>query len=963
MVYFLENIAKSLHSEFGNSLNRHCLVFPGRRAGLFFLKYLAADLKKPVWAPAIMTINDLFRAYSKLQPAENEILLFELYRIYRSITGTQESFDDFYFWGDMLLNDFDDIDKYLADASKVFRNVSDLKMIDQQFGGLTPEQGEIIRQFWISFNPEKQSKEKSRFIGMWSKLNEIYSGFKKNLLARNLAYEGMIFRDVTENHLWNRADGSDWEMVHFIGFNALNECEKAMMTALRTERRARFYWDYDNSYMTPGKLNSAGFFLKDNIKYFGNDMPPGWSYDTLLSGKQTIVKRKVIDTSSDIAQVKLISGLIKNLPELTPSNAHQTAVVLADENLLVPVLTSLPEDFSDVNITMGFPLRQTQVYSLIRDLLEMQDNAVISGGEISYSFRDVIKILKNSLISVLMEESDREIINEITEKNLIRIQAQRFSQNKSLAEIFRKPSTIEEVADYLKSVLQLLVTDSEKKENRKLNEILPVNIRNEFIFRVLLSINRLRSITEQTEIPISLKTWTKILDRLLRSQWVPFAGEPLTGIQIMGILETRALDFRNLILLSVNEGILPSVTGAASFIPFSLREAFGLPSLNHRESVYAYHFYRLLHRAENVTFVYNSNPEDMKSGEMSRFLQQMKYEPAQVPEFLDLNFEIRNPVAIGKVVEKSDEHIQALLSRFCGCRGEKKLSPLAINTWLGCRMRFYYRYVNGLKEPDRIREEIDPAMLGIMFHECIKGLYAGFIGKKVSAEVIDVIMADKKRQADLISGAIRERYQREGWQAAAINEMIAGNVLQVYISRILEIDRNFVPFTILALEDPVDFPLEYNEGRTITIGGAADRVDVKDSVTRIVDYKTGTTTDSLTSLDILFRDDRNKDADGWLQTLLYCEGYLVKNTGVTVRPSIYKVKKIPAESTNDKLLIKTSKKEGFFLEDFESVRKEFLNGVSGVVKAIFSRDEHFIMTSKLRSKCSYCPYSVLCMRQ
>jgi hypothetical protein len=394
-----------------------------------------------------------------------------------------------------------------------------------------------------------------------------------------------------------------------------------------------------------------------------------------------------------------------------------------------------------------------------------------------------------------------------------------------------------------------------------------------------------------------------------------------------------------------------------------LREAFGLPSLNHRESVYAYHFYRLLHRAENVTFVFNSNPEDLRSGEMSRFIQQMKYDPAQAPDFTDLNFEIRNPVSIGKTVEKSDEHIQRLLARFYGNKGDKKLSPLAINTWLSCRMKFYYRYVNGLKEPDRIKEEIDPATLGIIFHKCIKSLYAGYIGKVVSSDIIDAIMADKKIQADLISGAIRERYQKEGWPAAAVNEMIAGNVLQVFITRILEIDRNFAPFTILALEDPMDFQIEYIDGNVITIGGDADRVDLSAGITRIVDYKTGATSDSLSSLGILFKDDRNKDVDGWLQTLLYCEGYLSKRLEGTVRPSIYKVKKVPSDNITDRLYIKTSKKDGFFLEDFNSVRQEFLQGVRGVVKAIFSRDEHFIMTSGIRMKCSYCPYSVLCMRQ
>lgn len=961
MEYFLERIARSLYSGYKDRLQSQCLVFPNRRSGLFFTKYLAAELSKPVWTPSIMTINDLFRSLSPLQPAENEILLFELFKIYRTLTKSSEKFDDFYFWGDMVLNDFDDIDKYLADASKLFRNVNDLKKIDQQFGGLTTEQVEIIKRFWINFNPDTLTDEKSEFIRIWSILNDLYNGFKKKLKDKNLAYEGMIFRDVIENQEWKAAAYKKWDVIHFIGFNALNECEKAIMSGLKKDGKALFYWDYDNSYVRNNKMNSAGFFMKNNLEIFGNDMPGDWSYDTMLMKGKGFVKRRVIDASSDVSQVKLLPELIKELPGLTPSNAHQTAIVLADENLLMPVLTSLPENIAEVNITMGYPLRHTSVYSLVKHLLEMQNKAEVRNGAVYFYYSDVMRILKNSLITGLMTEPENEIIKEITEKNLILVPAGKFDGSVRLSELFKKPSTPLQVSEYLKSVLSLIVSGDSGEEVKVSQEIFPGIIRNEFIYRVILSINRLDAISRDPDISFTTDTWTRILDRLLKMQSVPFSGEPLTGIQIMGILETRTLDFRNLVILSANEGILPAITASSSFIPFSLRDAFGLPSINHQESIYAYHFYRLLHRAENVTFVYNSNPEGLRSGEMSRFLQQMKYEPVQKPEFRSVSFEIGNPADTGTSIERTNDHYLRILSRFSDNNGKNRLSPSAINTWLSCRMRFYYRYVNGLKEPDKVTEEIDPAMLGVLLHESMRKLYSGLVGKPLDKDKINSIMDNRKELAQLISDAIKDIFKRSNDYLVAVNELIVRDVLLVYISRILAIDGRNTPFTILALEESVSFRVASGETGIIA-GGTIDRVDMSHGVTRIVDYKTGSTADSIPSVSHLFKNERDKNADGWLQTLLYCEGYLNTRPEARVRPSVYKIRKVPGEQPNDKLIIKVPGKEEHQVDDYSKVRNEFLEGLDSVVKLIFSKDEPFVMTSDIRNKCFYCPYRVLCMR-
>ena len=595
-----------------------------------------------------------------LQTASNEVLLFELYKVYRSIKKSPESFDDFYFWGDMLLDDFDDIDKYLVNAQMLFSNVLDIKNIDQQFGGLTEAQTEIIRRFWVNFDNEKPTREKTGFINIWSVLNDIYTGFRLSLEEQNIAYEGMIFRELAENKGDEFYTGVEWDTVHFIGFNALNECEKVVMQKFRKAGKGRFYWDYDNSYIKNGNLNSAGFFMRENLKIFGNDMPPGWNYDTLLSALPPVVQRRVFDSSSDVAQVKLIPEMVNQLPDLTEETAHHTAIVLADENLLMPVLTSLPENIGDINITMGYPLKHSLVYTLMKHLMDLQRNASVSGETVRFGYRDVISVMKHTLISESLDKADSGILGEITETNLVWVPSTRFLGSGSLAMIFTRPSSSAELSGYFKNILSLIASGNDKKAEDQGNISVSQNIRNEFIYRVILSLNRLESILNRGDVTFSTETYMRILDKLLRIQSVPFSGEPLSGIQIMGILETRALDFKNLVILSVNEGVLPSVSTGSSFIPFSLREAFGLPSINHQESIYAYHFYRLLQRAENVTFIYNSNTEGLRSGEMSRFLVQMKYDSIMKPEFLDLSFEIKSHGSIGERIDRSEEHLKQL---------------------------------------------------------------------------------------------------------------------------------------------------------------------------------------------------------------------------------------------------------------------------------------------------------------
>jgi len=432
----------------------------------------------------------------------------------------------------------------------------------------------------------------------------------------------------------------------------------------------------------------------------------------------------------------------------------------------------------------------------------------------------------------------------------------------------------------------------------------------------------------------------------------------------MGFLETRALDFRNIIMLSVNEGILPSVSSGSSFIPFSIREAFNLPVINHQESIYAYHFFRLLHRAENVTFIYNSDSTGLRTGEMSRFLTQMKYEQIIKPSVMNLSFDIRTPASIGTEVEKNELHLKRLQSLYLDKDSKAVLSPTAINTWLNCRMRFYYRYVNGLKEPEVISPEIDHAVFGQILHRIMKGIYSDFVSREISSGFIDSLIKDESHLLNIIDQAINENYNSDVMRPLSGNDIIIRDILFIYLQKILNADRAIAPFKIIELEKSFNFMLPFQfkgETKEIRTGGNIDRVDKLGGRTRIVDYKTGETAQKIASVSDLFVDDRKKDLDGWLQTLLYCEAYLTKNPDVIVRPSIYKVKELSAEKFSDILKIREEKNSEFILEDYQILRGSFLEGLKGVSTAIFSAEEPFRMT-KNTNKCNYCPYRDLCQR-
>jgi hypothetical protein len=963
MKYFLERIAAHLLDEYGDRLERQCLVFPNRRAGLYFMKYLATKAGKPVWAPTVKTINELFRLSSGLHVAETEILIFELYKVYRLLNPGAESFDDFYFWGEMIINDFDDVDKYLADASKIFSNLSDLKKIDNSFGELTEEQVSVIRQFWVHFNAGAETRAKSDFISLWSILPALYTAYRQSLISRGLAYEGMIFRELAEKCSGGHIPVYDWDTFHFIGFNALNNCEKSLLMALKSRKMAKFYWDFDQSYISGNTSHSAGYFIRPNLKAFGNDMPADWDYNTNLAAPTIDIKREIIDTSSNISQVKLIPGLLKKIGESgSSSEAGKTAIILADENLLIPLLSTIPESVEDINITMGYPLKLSPVYSLVKNVLQLQQNSMIENGTVYFDHTDVFSILRHGFFSDEDVYHSNDIIAGLVNENMIRIPSEKLNLNDAFRLIFRRISEPQELPSYIRSILELGYTETDP-DSEDIHSGNGMMIRNEFIYRIMLIINRIESSILSGGISLTTSTFSRLLDKILRGISIPFTGEPLKGLQVMGILETRALDFRNIIFLSVNEGTLPRSSAGSSYIPYNLREAYGLPTIRHQDSIYAYYFYRLLHKCENITYVYNSSSDGLKSGEMSRFLLQLNYLYKKPPEPGCVSFEISISAPDISVIRRTDKHSAILSENFTG-PSPRPLSPSALNTWLSCRMKFYYRYVCRLKESERMQTGIDPAIFGEVLHSVMENIYTPFRGKNVLAGELDSLSRNESLLMNKVLEIIAKKFHNGIASEVSGNEQIIASIIATYTKSILKKDAGRAPFTIADLEKKTGCRLHLHPGNPETgifTGGIIDRLDRTSTELTIIDYKTGNVSMEIKSLLSLFDENEEKRNEAWFQILMYSEILMISGEKMKIIPSVYPVRSLIDRSFTGRLRIKDRHSVGEELNDYSEIRDEFRKGLEETFRLLFNNDSDFIMTPHTH-KCEFCQYRQLCRR-
>ena len=959
MMDFLERVAYELRTAYGDDMVSQRVVLPSRRAGLYLAKYLSQLSDRPQWSPVMLTVSELFQSLTELRPADTETLIFELYRVYRKRYGEEMSFDDFWPWGEVIISDFNDIDLWLADADKLYSNISELKEIDARFGGLTDEQNEIIRGFWKSFNPgSAESEARSRFRSVWQRLGPLFNDFKMAMKEKGVAGDGMLCRDVAERAMAGTLKVPEGVIWHVAGLNALNGCERELFRYLRERGQAKFYWDDGHFFMEdPG--HKASVFMRENIRQFGNELPPG-------KGQQASMPHgtwNIIDTPSDTAQARMVSKILDKGEIRIEGDMTDTAVILADEKLLMPVLNSLPATVGDVNVTMGHPFRFTSLYSFLKQLMALVRSTRISGGDRSFRSDEVIALLRHQYFRLLAGSDAGEVISAIISGNMIRVKEEMLRSRLPLGKLFDIPVGGGDLPAFLSAVMETIEGATFAAEEDK---ELTLSADREYLRMAMSSMTRIDNLIRAYNLDLKIDTCIRLIDRILRRLVVPFSGEPLRGIQVMGVLETRALEFRNIIFLSLNEGTFPGQSFDNTYIPYNIRRAFGLPTLNEHESIYSYYFFRLLRKPDRGWFIYNSATQGLNSGEMSRYLVRMSYTPAFRPSQQSTRISVGRSRMMPERLPKSGEHNRLLLDLY-GTDGKpgKYLSPSAINTWVSCRMKFYYRYVCGMPEEEILEKDIDQRRFGNILHETLNRLYSPFRKDPGAAAAIASLASDRSRVRDTIIASALEEMKWTMETLMSGKGLIIVEVLERYIIDLLKYDANNEGLILLNLEDDFTAVRTLTNGagreRQIRIGGRADRVDSTAGVVRVVDYKTGAPKKEAVTPEDLFDEGKEKRNDAFLQALIYSCLIRDLHPGSLVIPAIYWVQQLSSPDFTPYAPVAGLNGPGAEPNDWEEFIKGFSEQLDVTLGRIFSEDEEYSMT-QFERRCTWCPYRALCRR-
>lgn len=959
MESFLKLVAADLYKHTKGNLAHTAVVFPNKRAVLFFNEYLAQESDSPIWSPAYVSISELFRSLSPWEVGDPVKLVCELYKIFRRETQSTETLDDFYFWGEMLISDFDDADKNKVDTDKLFSNLQDLRNIMDDYTFIDDEQEEAIRQFFQNFSIERRTALKERFISLWDVLGNIYKGFRESLASQNIAYEGMMYRHVIE-HL--DVDKLPYEKYVFVGFNVLNKVEHTLFTQLKDAGKAVFYWDYDEFYMKENRqavTHEAGEFIRRNLRDFPSPLS-GELFKNLSKPKEV----HYIASSTENAQARYLPQWIRN--NLTTPE-KETAVVLCNEALLQPVLHSLPAEVKHVNITMGFPLSQTPVYSFLIALLELHTHGFnFKSGR--YTFQSVVTLLKHPYTRQLTGQAEL-LEKELTRNNRFYPLPGELGKDEFLTRLFTPLSGNLNLCIRLSETLQQVAgiyqaNTSGTEDTDAFNQLY-----RESLFKAYTTINRFRTLIEEDELTVQSETFRRLLVKVLSATNIPFHGEPAIGMQVMGVLETRNLDFRHLVLLSVNEGQLPKSGGDSSFIPYNLRKAFGMTTIEHKIAVYAYYFYRLLQRAERITLIYNTSSDGLNRGEWSRFMLQFLIEwPHPITrQFLEAG---QSPQGTSPItVEKTPDVMRRMQSLFDVRTNPKaKFSPSALNYYLDCPLKFYYRYVAGLSAPDEVSAEIDSATFGSIFHYAAEHIYKDLTthGKVINKEALETLLRNEVKLQDYVDTAFKKLFfnvpQNEKPEYNGV-QLINSAVIARYLKQLLQNDLRYAPFTFIASEMEVDEPIDIQTPKGVIksrIGGIIDRMDSKDGTLRIVDYKTGGDADTPPHVESLFIPDK-KRSNYVFQTFLYAAIMCRKQPTMKIAPALLYIHRAATETYSPVIQMGEPRKPKEAVEDFSKYEKEYRERLQGLLEEIFNPEKSFTQT-EIIEKCTYCDFKALCKR-
>lgn len=963
MIPFLYNVAQAYYKSYGQDISRYTFVFPNRRAGIFFQHYLSQIAGRPIFSPEILTVTDLFEKLSPYKKADRIEMLFLLYDIYIRVSSSTETFDEFLYWGEMLLNDFDDVDKYLVDAQQLFRNIHDLKEIDAGFDYLTESQIEAIRRFWSNFLPIGENDKKKDFLEMWEVLFQLYTSLREQLHNKGMAYEGMIFRDVTER-LANDIDYKlPFEKVIFVGLNGHSKSEETLLKYLHKRKIADFYWDY-SSPLVRDPQNKASFFIDRNKMLFPTQLtlePEELSMDLPVV--------EVIGIPSAVGQAKYVHTIIKSLmdeQQITSSTqAMNTALVLPDENLLLPALYSIPGEIDKINVTMGYSLGNSSISGLMEHVFELQRNIRRSENYTGFYYKPVLAILNHRYITNVASDEAKVLRTNIIQYNKTTVSSQDLQSHPLFQLIFRPVFNWQDIPYYLQSILSTLNTTlSANEKNEEKDEDInarSIDIECEFIVEYYKTINKMDEALKNVSPEMSVDTYFKLLRKLIVGISVPFRGEPLSGLQIMGVLETRALDFDNLIILSMNEGIFPLKKAASSFIPYNLRKGFDLPTYEHQDSIFSYHFYRMINRAKRIYLLYDTRTEGLQTGEVSRYYNQIKH-------LYNDSFDIREKLAVYKVssteslaisIQKTPRIMEKMNVFLQG--GDKRLSASSINTYLNCPLQFYFSVVENMEEEDEIAETIEASTFGTIFHSIMEWLYEPFKGKMITADLLHNISKNNKLLTEMIERSFAENYfKSEKVKRLTGQNYLTGEVLRKYIRQVLATDAKLTPFIYIDSEERIKKDYLLPSGKVVSLKGIIDRVDEVRGHTRIIDYKTGKGVLRYKEMKDLFDKEMKDRPKAVMQVFMYSHLYMLDHPDKILEPGIYYLRNLFDTKFDPDVISKSGRGDGR-ITDFSEYRPEFTRYFDACLEEIFDPQVPFSQTPTGEA-CKWCIFTNICKK-
>ena len=981
MKAFLKIVAKDMLEKYGTDMSDIAVVFPNKRASLFLNNYLAQLAHKPIWTPTYITISDLFRRHSDLKVADPIKSICDLHKTFVKCTGIDETLDHFYGWGQLLLADFDDVDKNMVDAKQLFANLSDIHELDD-VSYLTDYQKEMIRKFFSNFSDDHNSELKKRFLQLWCHFYDIYTEFNQRMTEQGLAYEGALYRSVVSNE--------SIEFRHkkylFVGFNMMQVVELNLLNRLKKQGKAAFYWDYDQYYMDGN--NEAGHYIRQYLPYYPNELaeyPQQEIYNNMTKNKDITY----ISAPTENIQARYVNSWLKENGRY--KMGRNVAIVLSDESLLQSVIHSLPQEVGSINITIGYPLQQTPFYSLIQQLIQLQGIGHSKQGD-TYRLHYVLIALRHPYTRYISEKYT-ELLAKLDEQKRFYPSREFLSLDgdEGLTLLFRNLEEATASQDeynrklitYLLDVLRTTGTHA-----KELNDPLF----HESLYRTYTLLNRLQDLIIAGDLQVDIITLERLIQQLIQTTSIPFHGEPAEGIQVMGVLETRNLDFDHILILSCNEGKLPKGVNDSSFIPYSLRKAYGLITVENKVAIFAYYFHSMLQRAHDITLTYNNATEDGQSGEMSRFMLQMMVESQHSIKRKTLVAGQKPLRPAYSEAQKTDE-VMAVLDNI------KMITPTFLNTYQRCQKQFYYKYVKGLLEPDEIDEdEVDNKIFGNIFHRAAELFYYTFASKDdiatddqgkqrlirpivITADDLDHALKDTSLIYRLVDRAFRE----ELFKVSSSDyhpkynglQLINKEVIASYLRQLITIDRRQAPFTIIGMEIVVSTTLGVATARgqkLFRIGGFIDRLDsvaasgnpsalgnLAERI-RVIDYKTGRSrTSHPKDIEEVFSTQPlaiGKHNDYYLQAILY--SLIVKNdrrynpAQEPVSPGLLFIQNAGADDYDPTL--KLGKE---LLTDVAPLETEFTDHLRSLLADIYDPALPLKPTED-KKRCVFCPYAALC---